>query len=78
MLSFISLQVKTKNTEKCTCKHTELCWTLIFVSSDCDYCLKIVTVGLTHWEKKLNVNVELFDMKKIDIGSTWINPLTEI
>lgn len=29
-------------------------WTLIWVSHDCDFCPKLVTVGLRHWKKNWN------------------------
>lgn len=38
-----------------------LVWTFIWVSRDCVCLLKLVTVGLTHWEKKLNL--KLFDVR---------------
>lgn len=48
---------------KLVCKQSELFWTLLWVSRDCDCCPNIVTMELTLWEqKKTPWNLRFFDV----------------
>lgn len=60
---FPSLHISVKSLKiirNYTCKQTKQGWTLIWVSHNCNCCLKIGTVVLTQWEK--NWNLKFFDV----------------
>lgn len=62
------LLVYKHSCRNCTWKQTELFWTLNLVSCDCYYYLKIVTVELTHIEKKFEFEA---------IWCLWLNAFIE-
>lgn len=60
---FPSLHISVKSLKiirNYTCKQTKQGWTLIWMSHNCNCCLKIGTVVLTQWEK--NWNLKFFDV----------------